>query len=279
MNSCRIVILSDNTVQKMNLLAEHGWSCWVEFGDRRLLFDVGQGGVLLHNAYRLGVRLDHARDVVLSHGHYDHVDGLPNAIRGAHPVRVWMHADAVKPKYRSRNGKSRYIGMSPAARQALEKPTSISRWVEKPVEIVSGLFATGPIPRTTSFESPGAGFYRDEAALTTDPILDDQAIFFRSAQGLVILLGCAHAGVVNTIRYVREIAGDQPIHAIIGGTHLVDAKEHRITETINALRDENVEMIAPAHCTGYPAMHQLSNAFGGLCRPCYVGREFHFALP
>ena len=135
---------------------------------------------------------------------------------------------------------------------------------------------TGPVPRLTDFEDTGGPFFLDEACTRPDPLEDDQSVFLDTTEGTVVLLGCAHSGIINTLRYIRQLTDNHPIQAVIGGMHLVGASSHRIERTIEELKRIGVERLAPAHCTGMPATVALWNAFPGRCQACPVGTRFEF---
>lgn len=279
MKTCRILVLSDNRTDRADLLAEHGWSCWIEYGDRRILFDTGQGNVLLHNVFRLGIDLSETTDIVLSHGHYDHVNGLAVVLRGKTPVRLWTHPAALEPKYRATtDGRSRSIGISALALRAVKSSRMRLQEVESPVSIAEGLYVTGVIQRTTDFETMSQDFYLDEACTTPDPLLDDQALFFRSANGIVVILGCAHSGVVNTLRHIESFMPGERIRTVIGGMHLRSASQDIIRSTIEELRMRDIDMLTPSHCTGADASFLFRQAFGPRNETCSVGREFIYSL-
>ena len=120
---------------------------------------------------------------------------------------------------------------------------------------------------------PGGAFFRDPAGAHPDPLLDDQALYFDTKDGLVILLGCAHSGVVNTLEYVQHLTGGRPIHYIVGGLHLLKASPERMDKTIAAFRRLDIQRLAPAHCTGLPAVAQLWTAFPEHCVSCAVGTK------
>ena len=135
---------------------------------------------------------------------------------------------------------------------------------------------TGEIPRQHALEDTGGRFFLDSACTQPDLLTDDQALFFDTAPGLVVLLGCAHSGVVNTLDHVQRLTNGKPVSALIGGLHLGSASEERIHKTIERLREAQLEMLAPAHCTGLPATAKLWSAFPALCRPAGVGTVFEF---
>jgi len=152
-------------------------------------------------------------------------------------------------------------------------------WTEKPTEIAPGVLITGPIPRITDFEDTGGPFFLDSKAKVLDPMLDDQAMIIDSADGLIVLCGCAHAGVVNTLRYIEQLTGQKKIHAILGGLHLQNVSEERINRTLDALRSYQIQQIGLAHCTGASAAARFGENLAGVCSVCRAGDEYIFSLP
>ena len=150
--------------------------------------------------------------------------------------------------------------------------------VEGPKEVLPGVHVTGPIPRVTEYEDTGGQFYLDSGCSKPDPLTDDQAVCFDTPEGVVVLLGCAHSGVVNTLRYVRQLTGNRPIHAVIGGMHLLSANEARMAATIEALRQLGVQKIGLAHCTGFEAMARLDHELPKRCFHCVAGTRLEFEL-
>jgi 7,8-dihydropterin-6-yl-methyl-4-(beta-D-ribofuranosyl)aminobenzene 5'-phosphate synthase len=275
----RITVLVENTAESSGLLAEHGLSFWVEAGSQCILFDTGQGGVLVNNAYRLGISLGRVDAIVRNHGHYDHTGGRADALRGNRPTAVYAHPAAMKPKYgRNKDGTSREIGMPLSCEQAVERRRGQLVLTEEPTAVSNIFMVTGPVPRATEFEDTGGPFFLDPQCRSPDPIVDDQAIFFESTRGTVVILGCAHAGIINTLRYVRHLTEDRPIHAVLGGMHLIGASVQRLKRTIEALRDMKLERLGPAHCTGRAATAALWDAMPGQCIPCHVETQVDFDL-
>jgi len=273
----RITVLVENTAVGPGLLAEHGLAYWIEHDGQNVLFDTGQGSVLAANAYRLGIRLHDLDALILSHGHYDHTGGVAEALKTARSMRTHVHPAALARKFiRNANGTAREIGMPYRSARIIQDHRNRLIAVTEPTGVAGGLTATGPVPRRTDFEDTGGPFFLDEACMEPDPLEDDQSVFLETSEGTVVLLGCAHAGVVNTLSYIRQWTGNRPIRAVIGGMHLVAASEHRIERTIEECRRLGVGQLAPAHCTGMRATVALWNAFAGQCQTCAVGTRFEF---
>lgn len=269
MNNLKITVLVENTAGKLGVLAEHGLAYLIEIGGEKILFDSGQGFVLKHNLSRLALSLDDVKTVVLSHGHYDHTGGLSAALSMMHQPTVYAHPAAIEPKFaRNAGGGSRSIGISELNKDALIHSDWIQ--VEAPVTLPCGLQLTGPVPRVTDFEDTGGPFYRDAACTDPDPLEDDQAAFAETQHGTVVLLGCAHSGIINTLHHIQSLTNNRPIHTVIGGMHLIHADENRMSCTIDELRRMNIQRLYPCHCTGLPAVVRMWSEFPGKCTPCFV---------
>jgi len=260
----RITTLSENTARIGNFLAEWGLSILVETDGVNILLDTGQSISASYNADILGIDLSRIDKIVLSHGHSDHTGGLRRILRRMRKkVEIVAHPDMWAVKYSRREGKEdRYIGI-PFHRQTLESLGATFNLTTKPIKIADNVMTTGEVPMVTEFEEIDASlFVKEDAGWQRDKLLDDQALIINTEAGLVVILGCAHRGVINTLYHAQQLTGVKQIHTVLGGCHLISASEERIWLTIAALRKLGVQRLGLSHCTGLPASSLMAQEFG-----------------
>ena len=276
-DAVRLSLLAENTARGAGILGEHGLSWWIESGGHRMLFDLGQGFVLESNAGKMRIDWARAEAVAFSHGHYDHVGGWRKLADRLGHARVYLHPAALEAKFQERaDGRmvpagDRYFAdaLNASASEVFSGP--------EPMEVLPGIWTTGEVPRQTDYEDTGGKFFCGDQGGRKDAVPDDLSLFFRTEAGLVVVLGCAHAGLINILEHCMRLTGER-IHAVAGGMHLLHASEARMASTIGALRVIAPDWLAPNHCTGDAAVAQLYAAFPGQVLEFHAGQSLDFPL-
>jgi len=262
----KLTTLCDNLSGHLNFSAAWGLSVLVECGKEVVLWDAGPSGVAAANALQNGISPARITCAAVSHGHVDHTGGLVDFLRLiGKEIDVYLHPDAWGLKYIQRQetgGRMSFIGI-PHRKEALEGLGAVFLEKRKPIWISDEILITGEVPMASDFETiDGNMFVKNGDAYTHDALADDQALAVKTEKGLVVVLGCAHRGVVNTLCHLQEITGVEKIHAVIGGTHLMRAGSRRIEQTMAALDKFGIEQIGVSHCTGMPAAMAFAAHFG-----------------
>lgn len=259
-------------------LAEPGLSCLIsvyeDSNEYTILFDSGiSSHCLLHNAKALkssmavmsgeiGVSAEKVEAVVLSHGHFDHIGGLSGFLNSmGKDIPVIFHPGATARRRISKPPHNP-IEMSYFDEVMLQREGGVLKKVRKPSTVASDhILITGEVERLTSFEKGAPGL---EANISNkwipDPFFDDQSIaVYIRGKGLVVISGCAHAGIINTIKHIQKVTGISKVYGVVGGFHLTGANENNIEPTIHEMKSINPDVIVPTHCTGWRAAHEFAN--------------------
>jgi 7,8-dihydropterin-6-yl-methyl-4-(beta-D-ribofuranosyl)aminobenzene 5'-phosphate synthase len=261
MPSTRALCLSDNMVPfGSGYWGEHGISFYIELGDGlRILFDTGQSGdVLLHNARLSGVSLGGLDYIVLSHGHYDHGGGLLKVLQMNEGVPVIAHPAAFWKKFARKGHGLKDISL-PFGTEDLKGRCDL-RLEPGPVDLGNAISTTGEVERITPYERPEPDLLIDDGGtLLTDPVMDDQSLVIRPDGRVVLLCGCCHAGIVNTIECVKRQHGEYP-DIIAGGLHMEKPSPERLLRTVEAIKAAGVKKVMAGHCSGDTIVTSLATA-------------------
>jgi len=260
--SLKITTLCENTAGRLGCIAEWGLSMLVETEDITLLFDTGRHDAALLNADTLGIDIRKIDMIVLSHGHHDHTGGLRCFLQRLNGIEIVAHPDIWDPKYTKRPYEDReaYCGI-PFAREELESLGGSFTLATQPVALSEGVVTTGEIDMTVPYEAVESTMLLKEGnTFRRDPLADDLSLVITTDEGLVVILGCAHRGAINTIRHAQKITGEERVHAVIGGTHLYPASVDRVERTIEELIALDVQRVGLSHCSGFYASMRVAEA-------------------
>lgn len=257
----KITTLSENTANH-GFIAEWGLSILVEVDGTSILMDTGWGFSAVYNAQLLGVDFDSINTIVISHGHRDHTGGLRDILRRKrNAVNIIAHPDMWASKYTRIDARDEYSGV-PFNRESLESAGARFILSKEPVHISDNIMTSGEIPMVSGYEIiEGNLLVKNGDSFRPDPLADDLALIIKTDYGLVVILGCAHRGMVNTLRHAQKLTDQELVYAVIGGTHLYRASPERINKTVDDLKEIGVQKIGVSHCTGLPASLRLAEEF------------------
>lgn len=257
-------------------IGEWGFAALLEVDGRRILVDTGERPeTVLRNAAELGIDLATVTDVVLTHNHFDHVGGLVTLRRELakrNPAAL-ARAHVAPAIFQSRRGPDGQEANGLLPLRADYEATG-GRFVEHsdPTELIPGVWFTGPVPRLHQERYwPRGVTLQGSAGPVEDTIPEDASIVIDTRQGLVIIAGCGHAGIINTAEYARSFLRRAPIHAVVGGLHLFPATDAQLEWTATKLREFGVAYLLGAHCTGIEATYRLRALIGLTRQTAVVG--------
>ena len=271
-----ICVVENNIIKESDLKSEHGLSFWIETPNGSVLFDTGQtDSVFSHNLKTLGLSLQKVAAMALSHAHYDHTGGLKTALTAKKDMSIYANPDLFRPRYALRNGEYQSTGIKcDLSRLASQAKINLC---DQPIEILPGLWTTGEIVERP--EPQGSSphlFIRTENGWEADPYLDDMSLVYKSPMGLVLICGCCHAGIINTLFHVKRIFSE-PIRAVIGGIHLIHADDQYLDHVVAIIEEYFPELtLYLNHCSGENAFSKLSKAFNKKVNKCPAGTVLEF---
>lgn len=276
----KATVVMDNSVptnQRIPFRGEHGFSLLLEHESKKILFDTGQTAAVVHNLSLLHVQPSEIDALVLSHGHYDHTGGLYHLLQhGRKRYPLYAHSDIFTPRFSVTKDSRHFVGM-PYVKDQFTTLGVEWQLGKEPRELAPNLWFSGQIPRRTDFE-PG-----DTRLVTCcgdedcpDQIIDDISLYYLTGKGLVVIGGCTHSGLVNTVSYGLELTGAKRLYGWIGGTHLGPVGTEQQTKTLDTLESFQPEFVMAGHCTGFPMMAELSRRFGSRFIPAFVSATAEF---
>ena len=261
----KITVAVENTVDSQigrPLMAQHGLAMLLDIPDcGRILFDTSRSDVLLKNLLLLDIAPDSIDYTVLSHGHIDHSGGLLGFLQSrSMPLTVFAGPGIFSARYvQYADGRMRFAGV-PHTRENLTTEGAEFIFAYGPSQIKDNIWLSGPVPKVTDFETEGLNFI--DANKQTDRFPDEIAVFVVQPKGLVVLTGCSHRGIVNTIKYGQRVTGVEKVYAVIGGASLDRASDWQREGTVDFLSEIDPDIIALNHCTGMEMQSILRSVFG-----------------
>ena len=255
-----------NDEKNKDFISEHGFSILIEKDEKKILFDTGHTDVYLKNAQNLNLNLNEVDMIVLSHGHYDHAGGINYLLKEDSTFKVYLQEKAMQEKY----SKDVFKGIDFSN---LSKYKNLIKIKEKKIQIMKDVYIFGPVEMKNAFEKPSKDFFVIEKNKKTRDFFEDEVnIVIDTDEGLILITGCAHRGIVNiAIDTIKEFKKE--IKLIIGGFHLKDANALKINKVIEELNKLDIKTVIPCHCTGSRAFKLFEKNFNNEVKKCNIGEK------
>lgn len=249
-----------------------------ETSEKQILYDTSTAAApILHNLNILGKSLGGVSAIFLSHCHYDHTDGLAGILDAlGRPISIVAHPEIFRPCFEINPDGIRHIGIVGQSRSELEEKGAVFTLTKQPLNLMTGVTTTGEIERLTAFEELEDLYTIINGDVVQDHERDDMSVILNFPEGLVIVTGCCHAGIVNTMEHAKKISGVDKVYAVVGGLHFTDASEEKVEKSIEALRE--VDWVFAGHCTGFDGIRRMADVLGERLAVFHTGSEIRFPV-
>ena len=262
--SLKITTLIENNSDKNNILySEHGLSLYIEINEKKILFDTGQSGDFIKNAEKLKIDLNNLDYVILSHGHYDHSGGFRKLVEDtSKSFKLIVGSGFFNEKYKLLENESYKFNGNSFDEEFISQNNIIIKYIDEDLlNITEDVIIFSNFKRKNDFEILNRKFHiKEDDKYVLDDFSDEIVLGVKHEKGLVVILGCSHVGIVNILETIIQRTG-MPIYAIVGGSHLIEADEMRLNNTINYLKEIKISIFRLSHCTGDNAVEKLKNQF------------------